>query len=148
MCKYNILNLYYISTVHPTFKMHNTNVSTPEHSSQRKNSLRSSSSSATIFLLASTVCKILVAAALKALSLSQRLVFIPTSLLAHIPFYHLTIFLSQRVQCSSPGVRGHWWSLLWDLSALYLCPFVPSLILKEERTNAPSSLIATCQHSL
>lgn len=120
----------------------------PDHSSQRKNSLSSSSSSATIFLLVSRVCKILVAAALKALNLSQRLVVIPTSLLAHIPFYNLTTLLSQRIQCSSPGVRGHWQSLLWDLSALYLWPFAPFLLQEGEKTNPPTSLIATCQHSL
>lgn len=120
----------------------------PEHSSQRKNSLSSSISSATIFLLVSTVCKILLAAAIKALSLSPRLGFIPTSLLAHIPFYNRTTLLPQRIQCSSPGVRGHWWSLLWDLSALYLWPFAPSLLQEGERTNPPNSLIATCQHSL
>lgn len=110
--RYYFLNLSYTSTIHPSFRIHITHVSTPRAFLTKKICLNSSSSSATIFLLVSTLCKILVAAALKALNLSQSLVFIPTSLLAHILFYNLTTLLPQRIQCSSPGVRGHGPSLL------------------------------------
>lgn len=89
--------------IHPTFRIHVTNVSY-QHYAQEKNSLSPSSSSVNIFFLVNTERKIYVTA-LKALNLSQRLAFIPVSFLTHIPFYNLTTVLCQRIQCSSPSCQ-------------------------------------------